>query len=383
MRNQRTVTGVVVGAVAAVSVAGLVLPPTNATDPGAGDFAETGRAIAGDFWDPQTQHAPTSRALSTRAWPSAASMITRLKARGVTPNLIAGYNDPVWEQHAFLDDAGTSVNAVMMHDTGTSVPASRLRNTHSLDWIVNGVKNSRGQTVRACHLYVARNGDVYVVYARRTWHAGAGDSMFGIPSNRMNGYSYGIEIESQGGGIQDLTAAQITSASRVAAALLDISGLGIDRVINHKDYAGRVQGKVDTAYPASFWRTRIAAVINSTGGSPTPSPTPTPTPSPTPQSNALSNPLAISLSQAKPGMQNTSVQRYQVALRAFAKSRKLPVNRINRSGPTGYYGNETQSLTIATYNWLRGRIPAWRRVPTGTAYPVAALIRKIGRVPVG
>ena len=86
----------------------------------------------------------------------------------------------------------------MMHDTGTGVPAARLRNTHSLNWILSGVKNSSGQTIRACHFYVARDGSVYFIYARRTWHAGAGDAMFGVPANRMNGYSYGIEIESQG-----------------------------------------------------------------------------------------------------------------------------------------------------------------------------------------
>lgn len=315
-------------------------------------------------------------------------MIDRLRARGIEPKLVSGYNSPVWEQNAFLDGLGSSVNAVMVHDTGTSVPASRLQNTHSLNWIVNGVKNSRGQTVRACHLYIARNGDVYIVYARRTWHAGAGDSMFGIPANRMNGYSYGIEIESQGGGVADLTAAQISRGARVVAALLDVSGLGLDRIINHKDYAGRVQGKVDTAYSRAFWQNKVAAVMSQDPDDSTP-PDDDPEPTPKPDPNApiyaalRANPKAVSLSLTRLGQSNISVARYQRAVRALAASLKLPVKKLNPSGPTGYFGDETRRLTVQTYAALRKRSAIWRKiVPKPVPYPINQLVRRAGRIPI-
>ena len=91
--------------------------------------------------------------------------------------------------------------------------------------------------------------------------------MFGIPANKMNGYSYGIEIESQGDSVQDLTPEQITAASKVAAAALEASQLPIDRQIDHKLYAGRVQGKVDTAGHTSSVTKRLCASTPRTVGS--------------------------------------------------------------------------------------------------------------------
>ncbi|NQU36522.1 MAG: N-acetylmuramoyl-L-alanine amidase [Actinobacteria bacterium] len=355
----------VVVSVTGLSSAGAVAPA------GAGHFGEDGQAIAGDYWDAPPQAQP--RAWTSNPWPAHADVVARLRAHGLNPVLVPGYDNPKFESNAFLAGSGTSVNAVMMHDTGTTVPASRLNNTHSLNWITYGVKNSKGQTVRASHFYVARDGSVYVVYLGRTWHAGAGDSMFGVPSNKMNGYSYGIEIESEGGGVKDLTAAQFTAASKVAAAALEVSGLGTDRIINHKDYAGRVQGKVDTAYSRSMWQNRIGAemgVAQAPGA---------------PPESVSSNRSEISMALMRVGVTSEYVRRYQVAMRKFAKKRlRVNLSRVNPNGATGYYGGETKRLTRVVKRKLARSSRGWKRiwVSQPRSLPNRKLVRKIGRTPI-
>jgi hypothetical protein len=333
---------------------------------GHGHFGASGQSLAGDYWD--SQPTPETRASTVDPWPTAATMVARLQAHGLNPILTAGYDDPVYERNAHLNGTGTTPRAVMMHDTGTGVPAERLRNTHSLNWILSGVKNSSGQTVRACHFYVARDGSVYFIYARRTWHAGAGDPMFGIPANKMNGYSYGIEIESQGDSVQDLTPEQITAASKVAAAALEASQLPIDRQIDHKLYAGRVQGKVDTAYDLSMWRSLTAAEMGVSYIAPLVS----------------SNPKHISMAMMKLGASGTYVKRYQKALRKYASNRGLKLSRYNPSGATGYYGNETRALTRAVHSKLKKSSASWRNYLVGKSvnYPSRKLIKKVGMLPI-
>lgn len=337
-------------------------------DDGHGHFGAGGKSLAGDYWNAKSK--PETRA-SVDAWPAAATVVERLRAHGIEPILTEGYDDPKYEYNARLAGSGTTPLAVMMHDTGTGVPASRLQNTHSLNWILKGVKNSDGKVVRACHFYVARDGSVYFIYARRTWHAGAGDSMFGIPANKMNGYSYGIEIESQGASVQDLTQPQIDAAAKVAAAALEASQLPIERQIDHKLYAGRVQGKVDTAYDLNMWRSLTAPAIGTTYTAPYVSP----------------NPKHISMAKMKWAASGTYVKRYQVALRKYAKARGINIKKFNPSGATGFYGSETRRLTKELHVFLGKR--AWRNyvatrksTKPGLGYPANKLIKKIGMTPI-
>ena len=349
-----------------VSATGLVATssPASSADE-AGHYGASGRDLAGGNWE----DTPRPRAAAADNWPSAASVIARLQAHGINPILTPGYDDPVYERNAHLDGRGTTPRAVVMHDTGTGVPAAKLKNTHSLNWILSGVKNSSGQTVRACHFYVARDGSVYFVYARRTWHAGAGDAMFGVPANMLNGYSYGIEIESQGDRVKDLTDAQFTSATKVAAAALEASQLPIDRLIDHKYYAGRVQGKVDTAYDLSMWRSLVATEMGVTYVAPYVSP----------------NPKHISMALMRANGSGTYVKRYQNALRKFASKRGIKVSKYNPSGATGFFGSETRKLTQVVHKKLASKSASWRKYNRTRAtlnYPGTKLIRTIGMIPI-
>ncbi len=352
------------------TVASMATAVAAADDHGPGDghghFGSSGQELAGDAWNAKSK--PATRA-STSAWPSAATMVASLQAQGITPILTEGYDDPIYEYNARFSGSTSTPRAVMMHDTGTGVPASRLQNTHSLNWILRGVKNSDGKVVRASHFYVARDGSVYFIYARRTWHAGAGDPMFGVGANQMNAYSYGIEIESQGASVEDLTPAQVTSASKVAAAALSASQLPIDRQIDHKLYAGRVQGKVDTAYDLEMWRSLTAPLIGSTYTAPYVSP----------------NTKHVSMATMKWAATGTYVKRYQDALRKYAEKLGIKINRVMPSGATGSYNAETRSLTKQVHAKLRASSKSWRLYLTKKGepgYPGTKLIKKVGMIPI-
>ncbi|MEI8081568.1 MAG: N-acetylmuramoyl-L-alanine amidase [Actinomycetes bacterium] len=364
-------------AVAAALVGSLLAVPSAQASPdslaaGVGDVDTTPQDIAGAYWTAQ----PLTSTVRTDPWPSQEAVVSRLRSYGIDPILEPGYNDPVYEANANLAGQNTPMAAFMLHDTGTNVPASQLLQAHSLPWILTGNKSSAGKTVRAGHFYIDRLGLVYVVYLGRTWHAGVGDSMFGVPADRMNGYSMGVEIESHGGGVQDLTPAQILSASKVAAAALDVAGLGTERAINHKDYAGRKQGKVDTAYDIGWWRAQISAVR--AGG--LPSPAPGGLGGSAGIASVSANPADVSVAAVRVGASGVYVLRYQRALRAYARRLGIKVSRYNPSGATGNFGSETRALTRVTLKTLASRSKAWRTSwnTRSRNVPSPQFLRKIG-----
>jgi hypothetical protein len=91
-------------------------------------------------------------------------------------------------------------------------------------------------------IHLARNGVATVVGAGEAWHAGPG-SYPGIPTDDANRVSIGIEAENNG--TEGWSAAQYWAYVKVCAAICRRLGVGADRVIGHKEWAGRAQGKWD------------------------------------------------------------------------------------------------------------------------------------------
>jgi N-acetyl-anhydromuramyl-L-alanine amidase AmpD len=264
-----------------------------------------------------------------KAWPTPAAQLAAVRKYGLEPKLLDGYNDPKYEVHAGYNGYNNDIRAFVIHDTGTGVPASKLKNTHSLQWILTGNKSSRG-TVRACHWYVARDGTLYFVYAYRTWHVGKSDSMFGMPVDQANRFTQGVEVESQGGGVKDLTDAQIATTVKLAAAWAALTGLPIDRIIQHKTISAKRQGKVDTAYSMDFWRDKIKLVKPSA---------PTKPPTIKPPQPSVPGKLAPWNSAMKPGNTHKAIKDLQSVL--IKNGYKIP------DGPTTFYGKQTQAAVIA------------------------------------
>lgn len=102
------------------------------------------------------------------------------------------------------------------------------------------------------NLHIAPDGTVTVVAAGVCWHAGAGEYP-GLPTNNANWHVIGIEcawpmdttITSATAGREPWPEAQMDAMVGSVAAILDRLGFDASRVISHKEWGGRAQGKWD------------------------------------------------------------------------------------------------------------------------------------------
>lgn len=102
----------------------------------------------------------------------------------------------------------------------------------------------------ASQLYLSRDGEYTLCGVGKAWHGGNG-SWPGISD--VNGTLIGIEAANDGGGSStkplvhrsSWSDAQYDAYTRGVAAILNKLGYGSDRVIGHKEWAGKSQGKWD------------------------------------------------------------------------------------------------------------------------------------------
>ena len=149
---------------------------------------------------------------------------------------IAGFRDTTW-----------TPRFVMLHHTG---------GTSSYAGLSTGALGNH-KPVPGANFLVNRDGSVYVLSKFITYHAGKG-SGFGVPVNSMNPVCWGIEIEDPGKG-QTMTAAQITTVSKLSGGLLKAMGEPLDNLIQHKAWSST--GKPDTLYSDTFWRTHAQSAM--------------------------------------------------------------------------------------------------------------------------
>ena len=146
---------------------------------------------------------------------------------------------PGWKNsgHGDMQD----IWGVMVHHTGNAAAdAASIR---------NGRPDLDGPLA---HLHIAQDGTVTVVAVGVCWHAGMGNYP-GLPTNNANYKTIGIEcawprdtsIGPATQGREPWPDAQIIAMRDTVAAILSKLGVGSDRVIGHKEWAGRVQGKWD------------------------------------------------------------------------------------------------------------------------------------------
>jgi len=119
------------------------------------------------------------------------------------------------------------------------------------------------------NLHIAPDGTVTVVAAGVCWHAGAG-SYPGIPTNNANWHVIGIECAwPKDTSLTPATQwrerwpdAQIIAMRDSVAAILTRLGFGANRVIGHKEWAGRSQGKWDPGHLDMNWfRAEVAKAM--------------------------------------------------------------------------------------------------------------------------
>lgn len=146
---------------------------------------------------------------------------------------------PSWKEYGHGDFR--NIWGVMVHHTGNA--------RETAESIRKGRPDLPGPLSQ---LHIAQDGTVSIVAAGISWHAGAG-SYPGIPTNLANYHLIGIEcawprdtsITPATQGRERWPDAQIIAMRDTVAAILSKLGYGSDRVIGHKEWAGRVQGKWD------------------------------------------------------------------------------------------------------------------------------------------
>lgn len=124
---------------------------------------------------------------------------------------------------------------------------------NSLNYIESGTTYA---PVPAANFLINKDGTVEVISSYKTYHAGLGGPYKDVPKNDMNSYSFGIEVESLGR-VQDFTDAQTYALAALTRGLLDAMDEPYTNALNHKTWSST--GKVDTRYPDSYWRDKIAA----------------------------------------------------------------------------------------------------------------------------
>lgn len=128
-----------------------------------------------------------------------------------------------------------SVRSVICHHTAGSATG----NAPSLATVTNGRSDLAGPL---SNIFLARNGDVYVVSNGVCWHAGPtiDDNIYG------NSNSLGIEAENTGKG-EPWPAEQITAYAKVCAALVKRYNIPVSRVQGHKEICAPRGRKIDPA----------------------------------------------------------------------------------------------------------------------------------------
>lgn len=144
--------------------------------------------------------------------------------------------------------------------------------------------------------HLAQDGTVTVVAVGVAWHAGVGSYPW-LPTNMGNWHLIGIECEGPvTPGITQATEGrerwpdvQVIALRNLCAALLLELRYGADRLIGHKDYAGRAQGKWDPWNMNMDWlRGEVGKDMagfvfpGENGPRPVPPVTPPPVPAPVP-----------------------------------------------------------------------------------------------------
>jgi peptidoglycan hydrolase-like protein with peptidoglycan-binding domain len=155
-----------------------------------------------------------------------------------------------WDNDIIAGDGSWSPSFFVLHHT--AIPSDPDEGASSLAYIMSGAGYA---PVRLCNWLVDRDGDLHVISARKSYHAGIGEG-FGVADNSMNSYSAGVEIESMGKA-QDFTDAQILTVSQLATGWFEEFKIDDSKALNHKDWSST--GKKDTLYTMAWWRTQFKA----------------------------------------------------------------------------------------------------------------------------
>lgn len=220
--------------------------------------ADGNPGLAGEMVADVQRPAPQYRRRYSEKWSAAWDLFRRAVGgveRPVEPAGLSWFGDPLWLPEVLRAEGVTVVEmdgwrdrghgdfgqiwGVVAHHTGSdNTPASEIAFHPELGL--------------CSQIHLGRNGVATICGAGVAWHAGNG-SWPGLPANSANQATIGIEAQNAGGGSPAVPMrhrscwpdVQYEAYVRCVAAILRHLGHGADRVIAHREWAGKAQGKWD------------------------------------------------------------------------------------------------------------------------------------------
>lgn len=207
------------------------------------------------------------------------------------------------------------VEGIIGHHTATSDKAKG--DYPSLNIVTKGRSDLPGPL---CTYGLGRSGNIYVVSAGVSWHAGASRH---AGFTDLNDEFAGIEAESAGGGFW--TPQQRDCYPRLVGAFLSYIRRDVSRYVSHRGAALPPGRKPDPRGLEDSWMINAArSWVPGAGTAPAPKPVPGPSTG------------AASLPSVKKGDRSEAVRRLQVFMTKTFPS-------YNSYTPTGFYGDSTQA----------------------------------------
>ena len=151
-----------------------------------------------------------------------------------------------------------SIEAVVAHHTGT--PLKLAGDYPTLKTVRDGRPGLDGPLSQ---LGLGRSGKVYVIAAGVAWHAGVVFEQW-----QNNWHAIGIEAEHDG--VSAWPAVQYQAYVRLCRTLADAYDVPVSRVVGHKEIAKPLGRKPDPIFSMPQFRTDVARLGGTPGGTPTP-----------------------------------------------------------------------------------------------------------------
>lgn len=194
-------------------------------------------------------------------FPKNAEVVAALRDHGVPVQLVKGWDTAgvAWKHTGGLE-------GIIAHHTGTKSAVGPVGHP-TLGYVANHFSRP------AANMLVGRSKpEVYLLAAGATFHCGEGGPAFHnkkgeaiVPAGNQWQRIFGVEIDAHPANKDYITDAQVENMARIAAAILDLTGHGAERLMTHACWTNGCHGvnlhranatfgrKADTREGAAMW----------------------------------------------------------------------------------------------------------------------------------
>lgn len=183
-------------------------------------------------------------------FPKNAEIVEALRDHGVNVKLVKGWDTAgiAWKNTGGLE-------GIIAHHTGTKTATGKTGHP-SLGYVANHFSRP------AANMLIGRSrAEVYLVSAGATFHCGEGgpafrnkNGQFIVPAGNEWRRIFGVEIDAHPANVDYITDDQVEMMARTAAAILDLTGHGNERLMTHACWTNGCHGVNELRKNSTFGR---------------------------------------------------------------------------------------------------------------------------------